>query len=144
MLPATASLESLFVGILKQAVTSEQRATEIRQKLEKLENELKECGTSQCGHPASSRDGIYAFKDGPAYKKVVERYGYDIEMRYLLSIARPFSKMLNLRLPREAQRKKTELYRWLDVHWDQVGPLMDHGYFDKAAWERLLGRINGK
>ena len=137
MLPASPSLESLCGSILWRAFTSGDMAVEIAQKLGELVNELEKCVSSQHRHPTSSKYGLYVFKVGPAYTKVVERYGSDLPGWILLRIASKFSRMLQLKVPRKAQRKKAELYRWFDDHWDQIGPGMDKVVFTiRSDWSQ--------
>lgn len=134
MLPTTPSLAALSGSLLWISVTDTSLVGEIDHKLRELVSELEECLSAQQAHPTFAKDGVYDFKNGRAYAKITEKFGLDIRVFELQAIASTICKKIQqrgiqLKMTRDAKRKKSELYRWFDQHWEQVGPMVEKVVF---------------
>lgn len=134
MLPTAPTVAALSGSLLWISVTDTGLVVDIKQKLGELVSELEECLSSQQAHPTFVKDGVYDFKSGRAYAKITAKFGLDIRVFELQAIASTICKKIQqrgiqLKMTRDAKRKKSELYRWFDQHWDQVGPMVEKVVF---------------
>lgn len=59
-------------------------------------------------------------KDNRAWKAITEQFGVQIKQPELLSIATLVAENANIKLDRDAKRRKTVLIKWFDEHWDVI------------------------
>jgi hypothetical protein len=61
----------------------------------------------------------YSYREAPAYRAVIQRYGFDLSISALLSLACIFTQNRpNLHIDRASKRRKDLLYKWLDTYYD--------------------------
>ena len=77
------------------------------------------------------RSTEYDYKLGPAYKKISEKWP-GIRMYELCAIASAIVRKVarpELKLSREARRKKSLLFQWFDDNWHHASPIIDKVVF---------------
>jgi hypothetical protein len=65
-------------------------------------------------------------KDNPAWKAIAQRFGPAIKQGELLSIATVLAENANIRLDRDAKRRKSVLLKWFEENWTAVSPFIDY------------------
>jgi hypothetical protein len=80
----------------------------------------------------AERLGGFNSKDNFVWKEISNRFGNNIKQPELLSIANVLASHANLKLDRDAKRRKSVLIKWFDEHWAQVQPYLDYVLLEDA------------
>lgn len=89
---------------------------------------------SQTAHPGTNRekerisDRLHGFdpKDNIAWKEITQRFGTNIKQPELLSIAEVLANYANVKLDRDAKRRKTVLIKWFSENWSLISPYLSY------------------
>ena len=65
-------------------------------------------------------------RDNNAWKEISRRFGSNIKHPELLSIANVLASSANVRLDRDAKRRKTVLIKWFQENWAAISPFLDY------------------
>jgi hypothetical protein len=68
----------------------------------------------------AARLGSFHSKSSTAWAEIVKRFGDGLNQTELLSIAQVLGWMLDIRVDREAKRRKEVLVKWFDEHWSAI------------------------
>jgi hypothetical protein len=74
----------------------------------------------------SSRMAGFNPKDNDVWRKITERFGPNIKQPELLSIAQVLSSSCNVKLDRDAKRRKSVLIKWFEENWGTISPFLDY------------------
>lgn len=74
----------------------------------------------------AARLGTFNAKDNEPWKEITQRFGANIKQPELLSIANVLSQSANVKLDRDAKRRKKVLIKWFDENWDAIKPFLDY------------------
>lgn len=66
----------------------------------------------------------FKWKRSTAWKRLTASYGPHLKHEELLSIADLVAKKLDIRLDRDARRRKIVLVKWFEENWGAVEPLL--------------------
>ncbi|KAH0788594.1 hypothetical protein GPJ56_007276 [Histomonas meleagridis] len=89
---------------------------------------------SQTPHSGTNRekerinDRLHGFdpKDNIAWKEITKRFGTNIKQPELLSIAEVLANYANVKLDRDAKRRKTVLIKWFSENWPLISPYLHY------------------
>jgi hypothetical protein len=81
---------------------------------------------------ASRLDG-FSPKDTPAWREITRRFGANIKQPELVSIASVLAQSTNIKLDRDAKRRKAVLIKWFEENWTTVAPFLDHVVLEHAS-----------
>jgi hypothetical protein len=73
---------------------------------------------------ASRLDG-FSPKETPAWREITRRFGPNIKQPELVSIASVLAQGTNIRLDRDAKRRKAVLIKWFEENWAAIAPSLD-------------------
>jgi hypothetical protein len=90
-----------------------------------LYNPGKSLGTHEKQRIACRLEGFNA-KDTAVWNALAQKFGSNIKQPELLSIATVLSKNANVRLDRDAKRRKSVLLKWFEENWNAVSPYLDY------------------
>jgi hypothetical protein len=65
-------------------------------------------------------------KQSRAWQEITRRFGPNVKHPELLGIAMVISENANVRLDRDAKRRKAVLIKWFDENWADVSPYLDY------------------
>ena len=65
-------------------------------------------------------------KDNDVWRQITSRFGANIKQPELLSIAKVLAQNANLKLDRDAKRRKSVLIKWFDENWNLIAPFIDY------------------
>ena len=65
-------------------------------------------------------------KDNCAWLELTKRFGQNIKRSELMNIAQVLADAANIKLDRDAKRRKSVLLKWFDEHWTRIRPLLDY------------------
>lgn len=65
-------------------------------------------------------------KDNPAWREITTRFGNNIKQPELLSIATVLASNANIKLDRDAKRRKSVLIKWFEENWKAILPFLDY------------------
>jgi hypothetical protein len=65
-------------------------------------------------------------KDCSVWREITNRFGRNIKQRELLSIATVLATHANIKLDRDAKRRKTVLVKWFEENWPALQPYLDY------------------
>ena len=68
----------------------------------------------------SNRLSGFNAKDNIAWKEITRRFGSNIKQPELLSIAQAIANCANIRLDRDAKRRKSVLIKWFNENWNSI------------------------
>jgi uncharacterized protein YbjT (DUF2867 family) len=66
----------------------------------------------------------FNWRESPAWLELVARYGPRLSQEELVSIADLASNGLQIRLDRDARRRKSVMIKWFEEHWDRILALL--------------------
>jgi hypothetical protein len=93
-------------------------------------NQLKTVASS--GDPNKERDRIatrlngFNSKDNIAWKTIAQRFGQNIKQAELLSMAEVVASQANIKLDRDAKRRKSVLIKWFEENWVAIEPFLQY------------------
>jgi len=64
-------------------------------------------------------------KDNNAWREITQRFGANIKQPELLSIAQVLSSHANIKLDRDAKRRKAVLLKWFEENWLTIKPFLE-------------------
>jgi hypothetical protein len=73
----------------------------------------------------ASRLHGFNVKDNPVWTAITQKFGPTIKQPELLSIASVLAANANIRLDRDAKRRKSVLLKWFEENWLAVEPFID-------------------
>jgi hypothetical protein len=65
-------------------------------------------------------------KDNQIWNALAQKFGTNLKQPELLSIAAVLSKSANVRLDRDAKRRKSVLLKWFEENWNSICPFLDY------------------
>lgn len=65
-------------------------------------------------------------KGSQVWREISARFGANIKQGELTSIASEIAKTANIRLDRDAKRRKMVLLRWFEENWEQIQPYLEY------------------
>lgn len=65
-------------------------------------------------------------KDNEVWRRITQRFGANVKQPELLSIATVLSQTANVKLDRDAKRRKTVLIKWFQENWAAISPYLDY------------------
>jgi hypothetical protein len=71
-------------------------------------------------------------KDNPAWKEITAKFGTNIKQPELLSIADVLARHANIKLDRDAKRRKAVLIKWFNENWTSLQPWLDFVVLEEA------------
>jgi hypothetical protein len=71
-------------------------------------------------------------KDTPVWREITQRFGNNIKQPELLSIAQVLASSAEVKLDRDAKRRKTVLVKWFEENWERIAPFMDYVVLEDA------------
>lgn len=71
-------------------------------------------------------------KDNIAWREITNRFGNNIKQPELLSIAQVLASSANIKLDRDAKRRKTVLIKWFLENWSAIQPFLDFVVLEDA------------
>ena len=72
-----------------------------------------------------TRLGNFKYHESPVWKSLYQRYGPHLGHNELTSIAELICETEDLRLDRDAKRRKVVLVKWFEEHWDVIERRLD-------------------
>ena len=73
-------------------------------------------------------------RENNAWKEISRRFGSSIKQPELLSIATILANNANIRLDRDAKRRKTVLIKWFQENWDTISPFLDYVVLEETQF----------
>lgn len=71
-------------------------------------------------------------KDNSAWREITNRFGNNIKQPELLSIATVLASNANIKLDRDAKRRKCVLIKWFEENWKAILPYLDYVVLEDA------------
>jgi hypothetical protein len=71
-------------------------------------------------------------KDNPVWKEITAKFGTNIKQPELLSIADVLARHANIKLDRDAKRRKAVLIKWFNENWASLQPYLDFVVLEEA------------
>ena len=65
-------------------------------------------------------------KDNMVWHEITQRFGASIKQPELLSIATVLAQNANIKLDRDAKRRKSVLIKWFEENWAVIKPFLDY------------------
>lgn len=65
-------------------------------------------------------------KDNSVWHEITQRFGASIKQPELLSIANVLAQNANIKLDRDAKRRKSVLIKWFEENWSSIRPFLDY------------------
>ena len=65
-------------------------------------------------------------KDNMVWHEITQRFGSTIKQPELLSIATVLAQNANIKLDRDAKRRKSVLVKWFEENWTIIKPYLDY------------------
>ena len=62
----------------------------------------------------------FVYRKSPVWKHLCQHYGPKLRQEELVSIADVLCDKLNIKLDRDARRRKVVIVKWFEEHWHQV------------------------
>jgi hypothetical protein len=72
-------------------------------------------------------------KETPVWQEITRRFGPNVKQPELVSIASVLAQSANIRLDRDAKRRKSVLIKWFQENWDNVPPFLDYVFLGPNA-----------
>lgn len=82
----------------------------------------------------------FIYKESAAWRVITERYGDNLNQNELLSLAEVIAAQLNLKVDREAKRRKEVLIKWYDEHLEKIKSLLPLIVLEDKEGNRFEGR----
>lgn len=79
------------------------------------------------------RMGHFNSKDNAVWKAITEKFGHNIKQPELLSIAHVLAQSANVKLDRDAKRRKTVLIKWFAENWPNLEPYLQYVVLEDNA-----------
>ena len=73
----------------------------------------------------SSRMQGFDPKDNDVWRHITQRFGANVKQPELLSIATVVAQNANVKLDRDAKRRKSVLIKWFQENWSTISPYLD-------------------
>jgi hypothetical protein len=73
----------------------------------------------------ADRLGTFNSKDNTAWTEITARFGLNIKQPELLNIATVLATKANIKLDRDAKRRKAVLLKWFQENWAILSPFLD-------------------
>ena len=68
----------------------------------------------------------FDLKENHIWDELSKRFGANIKRGELTNIAKVLADAANIKLDRDAKRRKSVLLKWFDEHWETISPLLDY------------------
>jgi hypothetical protein len=81
----------------------------------------------------------FVFKDSPAWQMISRRFGENLNQMELLSLAQVLSARLNLKIDREAKRRKEVLIKWYDENFRAISEILPYVYLEDRDGQMVIG-----
>ena len=80
----------------------------------------------------ASRLGNFNPKDNIVWREITQRFGASIKQPELLSIATVLAQNANVKLDRDAKRRKSVLIKWFEENWVAIHPFLDYVVLEES------------
>ena len=80
----------------------------------------------------ANRLGNFNPKDTPVWREITQRFGSSIKQPELLSIATVLAQNANIKLDRDAKRRKSVLVKWFEENWQIIRPYLDYVVLEES------------
>ena len=74
-------------------------------------------------------------KDNPVWNEISRRFGSNIKQGELTNIAKVIAESAQIKLDRDAKRRKSVLLKWFDENWAEIQPFLDYVRIDDISSE---------
>jgi hypothetical protein len=65
-------------------------------------------------------------KDAGVWRELSRRFGTNVNQPELVSIATVLAQSANIKLDRDAKRRKAVLIKWFEENWTEIAPFLDY------------------
>jgi hypothetical protein len=65
-------------------------------------------------------------KDAGVWREISRRFGTNVKQPELVSIATVLAQNANIKLDRDAKRRKAVLIKWFEENWTAIAPFLDY------------------
>jgi hypothetical protein len=80
----------------------------------------------------ASRLNGFNSKDNSVWKAITQRFGANIKQPELLSMALILASHANVKLDRDAKRRKSVLIKWFEENWSAIEPFLQFVVLENA------------
>jgi hypothetical protein len=88
-------------------------------------------GSKEKDRIASRLNGFNS-KDNTVWKAITQRFGANIKQPELLSMAQVLASHANIKLDRDAKRRKSVLIKWFEENWTAIEPFLQFVVLEDA------------
>jgi hypothetical protein len=81
----------------------------------------------------------FSLKESPAWRMIIRRFGENLNQMELLSLAQVLSDRLNLKIDREAKRRKEVLIKWYDENFRAISEVLPYVYLEDKDGHMVIG-----
>jgi hypothetical protein len=74
-------------------------------------------------------------KDSPVWQEITRRFGKNLKQPELLSMANVLAGNANIKLDRDAKRRKAVLLKWFEENWAVIQPYLEYVVFEDTRRE---------
>jgi hypothetical protein len=89
-----------------------------------LVNATQQVDTSKEKDRIANRLSGFNSKDNRVWKTITEKFGTNIKQPELLSMASVLASHANIKLDRDAKRRKSVLIKWFEENWTAIEPFL--------------------
>lgn len=126
------SLQQYFVRLLDLIARDPSQARFIEDGLKSIKsslidfslNPIQDIPSKPEPSPFKKRKEIFNYKTCDAYALLTEKFGANIKHQELIMIASKAAKMYNLKVDRDAKRRKDLLFKWFQEHLKTIEPML--------------------
>ena len=104
----------------------------LQQAPEYTQNQIPDMGSFQSHENSREKDRIsermagFNPKDNDVWRRITAKFGPNIKQPELLSIANVLAQNCNVKLDRDAKRRKSVLIKWFEENWVTISPYLDY------------------
>lgn len=111
------------IGLLGGAFANLALGTEASDELARMIMSTQSEPNQEKKRIANRLNGFNA-KDNHVWREITQRFGVNIKQPELLSIAQVVATNANIKLDRDAKRRKTVLIKWFEENWSAISPFL--------------------
>jgi hypothetical protein len=101
-----------------------------------LINASPHCDSSKEKDRIANRLSGFNSKDNTVWKAITQRFGSNIKQPELLSMAQVLASHANIKLDRDAKRRKSVLIKWFEENWLSIEPYLQFVVLEDAHGQR--------
>ena len=80
-------------------------------------------------------------KENFVTKEITRRFGANLKQGELINIAQVIAENAQIKLDRDARRRKNVLLRWFEEHWTQITPYLDYIVLEDDQEEKAAVQV---